>query len=103
MFGIYLRHKGPVATNSRTFGPLDASAWMVMEETRVPCVACGEYFKIGDYAILVPVGADDDDNRRKCVAGGWYSAVALPVHAPCAGVDPKVPRPPVVDPDAKDV
>jgi hypothetical protein len=73
---IYVRHQGPVATSGRVFPT---------NRTPYPCAACGD-FSSDEPIVLVPIGFDDDESRKKAEAGRWTNAVAIVVHARCAGV-----------------
>ncbi len=68
---------------SRTFGPKSEN----QPSIGVPCPACKVPFKAGDYTVLVPLGPGDDaDAQERAKAGRPYNAVAVEVHAACAGV-----------------
>lgn len=49
-----------------------------------PCPACQVPFAAGDYTTLVTLGpGDDDEARRRAVAGRVHKPVALEVHFAC--------------------
>lgn len=53
------------------------------------CPACDKVFAVGDRVVLVAIGpGDDPDAQAAAKAGRPYNAVAVPVHASCAGVAP---------------
>lgn len=51
------------------------------------CAACNLSFHTGDRVTLVPLGPGMTDQTTKALSDAWYDAVALPVHASCAGHD----------------
>lgn len=51
------------------------------------CPACGEPFQRGDIAVLVALGPGrDKEEQARCLEGQAYNAVAIVVHALCAGL-----------------
>ena len=68
---------------SRVFGPKNAGHPGI----GVECPACHVPFKEGDFTTLVTLGSGDDPEAQERAAQGRpYNAVALEVHAACAGV-----------------
>jgi hypothetical protein len=58
------------------------------EDIRFPCPACNKHFVEGDYTTLIALGpGDDEEERRKRDAGGFYNAVCVEVHWDCAKRD----------------
>jgi hypothetical protein len=52
-----------------------------------PCIACYAPLTDHDTITLIPLGPGADDGERaKCQAGRGYNAVAIAVHAACAGM-----------------
>lgn len=84
MEGNQLRYR-PLAPQFRTkMGPLDPSHPAIGKQ----CEACTENLKAGDYVTLVSVGpGDDPEEQEKARAGRPFNAVAVIVHAACAGVE----------------
>jgi len=69
----------------RTYAPLTADHPMITEGMR--CPGCGELFQVGDIPTLVTIGPGaDEEARERARAGQPYNAVAIPVHAYCAGL-----------------
>jgi hypothetical protein len=84
--GFRIRWNGEPGVGLRAFDPLSSDHPLVGDV----CPACGERFKAGDRTTLIPVGpGEDEESQRKHAQGRWYSAVAVPVHAACAGVAEK--------------
>lgn len=55
----------------------------------VPCPACGQPFKAGDYTTLVEIGpGDDPEAQEKKRAGAPYNAVAVEAHWQCVTGEP---------------
>ena len=70
---------GPCGGGVRTLGPDDA-------HVECPCAACGEPFRAGDEVVDVPLGPGAWLIQRvRCELGQSYTAVAVVVHAACAG------------------
>ena len=68
---------------SRVFGPKKADHPGI----GVECPACHVPFKEGDFTTLVTLGpGDDPEAQERAAQGRPYNAVALEVHAACAGV-----------------
>lgn len=68
----------------RTFGPKKADHPSVGE----PCPACHKPFAAGDMTALVPLGpGDDPEEQRRAREGRAYNAIAVEVHAGCAGAE----------------
>ena len=81
---IYVRHANS-PDRPRVFDPLSPEHPLVVEP--VLCPACEEFFKAGDRTVLVALGPGKDaEAQEKARTGRFYSAVALAVHADCAGV-----------------
>lgn len=81
---FYVRHQGKCG--QRTFAPLTNDDPLIY--TSEECPACNEWFEIGDVITLVPLGpGPDEEDREKARANRWYNALAIPVHAECAGWD----------------
>jgi hypothetical protein len=71
---------------SRVFGP--KSADMAAEDTKAgrTCPGCQKPFGEGDYTTLVAIGpGDDEEAQARAREGRPYNAVAVEVHAACAG------------------
>lgn len=89
--GFYMRMKGSCA--ERVFDPLNAAHPLL----EITCMACNSQFEEGDRTSLVPLGPGGDfDAQTKALAGAYYNAVCIPVHAGCAGLREEMP-PPVPD------
>ena len=82
--GYYIRCKAAQAA-APEWGPLAGDHPLV----GLRCLACHEPFVEGHCGWLLPLGPGGDaEARAKCLAGGWYNAVAIPVHSACmVGVD----------------
>jgi hypothetical protein len=66
-------------------GPLAMDHPLASEQSQQVCVACGHRFLAGDYVALVPLGPGPDrEARNRALTGRPYTAVAAPVHWPCA-------------------
>lgn len=79
----YVRYNPNVAFEPRVFGPKPSDH----PSCHQICPACGGAFEPGDYTTLIPLGPGDDEEARESHAQGrWYSAVAIEVHAACAGI-----------------
>ncbi len=51
------------------------------------CQACKKQFKEGDYTTLVVLGpGDNEEARKRCLAGDAYNAVALEIHYECCHI-----------------
>ena len=87
---IYVRHQlgwsiGFQPQPPRVFEPLTVDHPLVTDE--MVCFACDERFEAGDRKVLVPLGpGNDPEAREKAKAGRFYNAVAVAIHADCAGV-----------------
>ena len=89
----YVRHNLKVPFEYRCFGPKSEETTTRQSEEGDVCPACGKAFAEGDYTTLVPLGPGDDaECREKAQAGRWFNAVAIEVHADCAGVKESDPR-----------
>ncbi len=67
------------------FGPLKADSPLL----KIVCPGCDLIFVEGERVTLVPIGpGDDTDEQEKAFKGRPYNAVAIPLHLPCAGIDP---------------
>lgn len=62
------------------FAPLSFEHPLVGE----PCGECGEPLRSGQRPALMAVGPDDLNSASKADQGGWYRALALPMHESCA-------------------
>lgn len=72
-----------VVEGRRVFGPKSADHYSIGQ----PCPACRVPFAEGDDTVLIPLGPGDDLHARERAAmGRAYDAVAVEVHAACAGV-----------------
>jgi hypothetical protein len=72
----------------RVFGPKSADHPSVGQE----CPACHVAFVEGDYTTLIAIGpGNDPEAQERARQGRPYNAVALEVHATCAGLDPTPP------------
>lgn len=81
----FVRHQG--ACGERMFAPLEHGDALCERA----CPACEAQFRPGERVVLVPIGPGDSaTGRAKARAGAWYNAVALAVHAQCAGLDTEV-------------
>lgn len=59
------------------------------------CPACGRPLGTEHPVQLLAIGPLNDEDRDRHRAGGWYSAVALVMHAHCLGTDTSTtPAPP---------
>ena len=68
----------------RVFGPKSGDHSTVGAE----CPACKKPFKAGDYTTLVSLGpGNDPDAQERARQGRPYNAVAVEVHASCAGAE----------------
>jgi hypothetical protein len=93
---IYVRHRNGWAADSadrpqppRVFEPLKPDHPLVIEGVDGGCPACQMMFLAGDRTVLVPLGpGDDKEAQEKAKAGRFYNAVAVAVHAACAGIEP---------------
>jgi hypothetical protein len=66
----------------RVFGPKSGTHPTVGK----PCPACNVPFKVGDMTTLVTLGpGDDPEAQQRHREGRAYNAVAVEVHAACAG------------------
>ncbi len=85
---IYVRHRIDLHRNDgppRVFEPLPADHPLVTDP--MLCLGCNQYFRAGDRTVLVPLGPGDDPvAREKALAGNYFNAIALPLHAACAGI-----------------
>lgn len=74
-----------------TSGPAQASPIYIVHTHPIAnavCLACEKRFEVGDWYVTVPLGpGDDGDERRLCAHGRTYSAIAVPIHARCAGIE----------------
>lgn len=78
----YVRHQGACA--ARIYAPLAAGDGLCERS----CAACDERFVPGDRLALVALGpGESHGGREKARAGQAYNAVAVAVHAACAGLD----------------
>ena len=68
---------------SNKFGPKDSNSPTLNRE----CYVCKQLMKKGDYTALIPLGPDDDENRKRAAEGKPYDAVAIEVHWGCC--DPR--------------
>ena len=84
--GVYfVRHRNPDKEGPRAFDPLKPDHHLVGQV----CQACGFTFEVGQRTALIPLGPGfDEEARMKAKDGRYYNAIALPVHAACAGVEP---------------
>lgn len=65
------------------FGPKKADHPSVGDK----CPACQVRFKPGDMTTLIPLGpGDDPEAQQRHREGRYYDAVAVEVHAACAGI-----------------
>ena len=65
----------------RPFAPLHADHPVI----GTMCAACGVRFATGDVTCLVALGPGScPEAREKALRGGWYTAVAIPIHWMCA-------------------
>jgi len=79
----YIRYNPSVQSKPRVFGPKRADH----PSCGGICVICGCDFVPGDYTTLIPLGPGRDTEAQLAHAEGrWYNAVAIEVHAECAGV-----------------
>lgn len=70
---------------SRVFEPLSPSHPLVRDSHE--CPGCERPFQVGDRTVLVTIGpGDDPEARQRAHEGRPYNAVAIPVHAGCAGL-----------------
>jgi hypothetical protein len=77
----YVRWKPGEPRESLLLGPLTPDH----PAAQFPCLCCGEPLADGRPVQLLAIGPDDEDSRAKCAAGGWHTALALPLHAECIG------------------
>lgn len=69
---------------SRIFGPKTADHPSIGNE----CHGCRRVFVAGDFTTLVIIGpGDDPEEHEKALAGRAHNAIAIEVHAYCAGLD----------------
>lgn len=79
--GFYVRAAGPGVMPPNA---LRGDHPLVREGAQ--CLACLDDFREGDLVSLLVLGpGDDPEEQAKWREGRWCNAVALPLHAACAG------------------
>ena len=76
----FVRHRVTDRESIRKSGPKPADHPSI----GMPCPACLETFREGDYTTLVPLGPGGDvETQETAYSGRWFNAVALECHYRC--------------------
>lgn len=71
-------------SSKRAFGPKIAGHYSIGKD----CPACRKQFSEGDYTTLIALGpGDNPESQQLAREGRAYNAVAVEVHAACAGLE----------------